>query len=204
MPAGEEGTLLSRYANRRSLRDLLLCGERRFGKLGETTEKATEQFRLIYLSLVQTVGEPARAEASTPLDEQLRTDLLSGDSTKIRAACDRVHADEVGSYRRQFLAVMNDPSAEPRTRVSAGEALGYLGDPRFRADAWFLPDEELWGFVEIPAGLFIMGSDRQQRGVRSATDFGVHDVELPAYYIARDPVTLARVAPISRLERGGH
>ena len=31
--------------------------------------------------------------------------------------------------------------------------------PGFRADAWFLPDDELLGFVEIPAGQFVMGSD---------------------------------------------
>ncbi len=29
----------------------------------------------------------------------------------------------------------------------------------FRFDAWYLPDEELLGFVEIPAGSFVMGSN---------------------------------------------
>ena len=29
----------------------------------------------------------------------------------------------------------------------------------FRPDAWFLPDDDLLGFVEIPAGPFLMGSD---------------------------------------------
>ena len=37
--------------------------------------------------------------------------------------------------------------------AGAAELLG------FRADAWFLPDDELLGFVEIPAGPFVMGSD---------------------------------------------
>ena len=37
-------------------------------------------------------------------------------------------------------------------RCQAGEVLGQFGDPRFRAEAWYLPDEPLLGFVEIPAG----------------------------------------------------
>ena len=37
-----------------------------------------------------------------------------------------------------------------------------LGDlPGFRSDAWFLPDEGLLGFVEVPAGPFLMGPRQQ-------------------------------------------
>ena len=32
---------------------------------------------------------------------------------------------------------------------------------QFNRDAWNLPDDELWGFVEIPAGVFTMGSDKK-------------------------------------------
>ena len=46
-----------------------------------------------------------------------------------------------------------------RDRAQAGEALAQFGDPRFRADAWYLPDEPLLGFVEIPAEPFLMGSE---------------------------------------------
>ena len=38
-------------------------------------------------------------------------------------------------------------------------ASGDAALPGFRADAWFLPDDDLLGFVEIPAGPFLMGSD---------------------------------------------
>ena len=48
-------------------------------------------------------------------------------------------------------------------RAEAGVALAHLEDPRFRADAWYLPDEPLLGFVEIPPGPFLMGSDRHTR-----------------------------------------
>ena len=56
-----------------------------------------------------------------------------------------------------------------------------LGDPRFRADAWYLPVDPLLGFVEVPAGKFRMGEGEK-----------THDVELPRYYIARWPVTVAQ------------
>ena len=31
--------------------------------------------------------------------------------------------------------------------------------PGFRPDVWFLPDDEMLGFTEIPAGPFVMGAD---------------------------------------------
>ena len=37
--------------------------------------------------------------------------------------------------------------------------LARLDNPRFRADAWYLPAEPLLGFRRIPAGAFLMGSD---------------------------------------------
>ena len=68
-----------------------------------------------------------------------------------------------------------------------------IGDPRFRADAWYLPDEPLLGFVEIPAGPFLMGSD-DRRGYSAVDEEASpqHEVTLPAYYIARYPVTVAQ------------
>ncbi len=69
--------------------------------------------------------------------------------------------------------------------------------PGFRSDAWFLPDEELLGFIEIPAGPFLMGSD-------AAIDAQAFDIErwsqaraqgtvdLPAFYIGRYEVTVAQ------------
>jgi formylglycine-generating enzyme required for sulfatase activity len=70
--------------------------------------------------------------------------------------------------------------------------LASLGDPRFRADAWYLPDEELLGFVEIPEGPFLMGSDRSKDPGASADEIDQHSLTLPTYYIARYPVTVAQ------------
>ncbi len=66
-----------------------------------------------------------------------------------------------------------------------------------RADAWFLPDDELLGFVEIAAGEFVMGGeaavdalafDNERWSTRSA--YGT--VQLPDYYVGRFEVTVAQ------------
>ncbi|MCI5138979.1 MAG: hypothetical protein D3922_11325 [Candidatus Electrothrix sp. AR1] len=69
-------------------------------------------------------------------------------------------------------------------RVAAGNALARLGDPRFRPDRWFLPEKDLLGFVEIPAGEFLMGDD----GDKNASP--QHRVQLERYFIGRYPVTV--------------
>ena len=68
----------------------------------------------------------------------------------------------------------------------------------FRADAWYLPDDKLFGFVEIPGGQFVMGSDpsidplaydnERWSPVRAQ---GV--VELPTFYIGRYEVTVGQL-----------
>lgn len=75
--------------------------------------------------------------------------------------------------------------------------------PGFRADLWNLPDDSSLGFVEIPAGVFLMGSnpaldrfafenerwsDTQRQGA----------LELPAYFIARFEVTQAQYAAFAK------
>ena len=69
--------------------------------------------------------------------------------------------------------------------------------PQFRSDAWFLPDEELLGFVEIPAGPFLMGSDPSVDALafeseRWAPGQVQGAVELLTFYIGRYEVTVAQ------------
>ncbi len=69
--------------------------------------------------------------------------------------------------------------------------------PGFRADAWFLPDDDLLGFVEIPTGPFLMGSDskldpRAFENERWSTSSDQGTVEQSAFYIGRYEVTVAQ------------
>lgn len=69
--------------------------------------------------------------------------------------------------------------------------------PGFRPDAWFLPDDELLGFVEIPAGPFRMGSDPGIDRLafdneRWSASSNQGTVELPVFYIGRYEVTVAQ------------
>ena len=88
-----------------------------------------------------------------------------------------------------------------RERAEAGSILAQLGDPRFREDAWFLPDDPLLGFIEVPAGSFLMGTREDDipalmerlGGERSyEQEIPQHTVELPMFYMARYPVTHAQ------------
>lgn len=81
----------------------------------------------------------------------------------------------------------------------------------FRDDVWFLPDDELLGFVEIPAGTFIMGSDPAVDGMAYANERWSARrrqgrATLPAFYIARFETTAAQYAAHVRdagIERAG-
>jgi formylglycine-generating enzyme required for sulfatase activity len=75
--------------------------------------------------------------------------------------------------------------------------------PGFRADAWFLPDEELLGFVEIPAGPFTMGSDPAVDPLafdveRWSVSSGTGTVDVPPFYIGRYEVTVAQYTAFVR------
>lgn len=83
--------------------------------------------------------------------------------------------------REYLLQVMRNPARPAWKRVVAGNALEAIGDPRFLADFWYLPDEALLGFVEVSAGPFLMGEGRRLR-----------KIVLPTYYIARYHVTGAQ------------
>lgn len=67
----------------------------------------------------------------------------------------------------------------------------------FRADAWFLADDELLGFVEIPAGTFIMGSNpildsMAYENERWSNQRRQGSVQLPAFLISRFETTVAQ------------
>jgi len=67
----------------------------------------------------------------------------------------------------------------------------------FSDQAWYLPDDELWGFKKIPEGPFVMGSnpaiDRMAfENERWSNTRRQGSVELPLYFIGRFEVTIAQ------------
>jgi formylglycine-generating enzyme required for sulfatase activity len=94
--------------------------------------------------------------------------------------------------RTRLLDIMEGNRLPAVERAQAGFSLAALGDPRFDGNM-FLPHEPLLGFVHIPKGKFIMGSD-------SNTDEQAYDDEPPQhklnipyeYYLARYPTTVAQ------------
>jgi len=125
-----------------------------------------------------------------PVDmaEELLAELFSGDRTRSREALACLHewqrdADDplFRALLEVLVATTRDPARSVWERTSAGEVLAAVGDPRFRQDAWNLPDLPLLGYIEIPEGPFPMGDGKDQ-----------HEVTLPSYYIAIYPVTVSQ------------
>jgi formylglycine-generating enzyme required for sulfatase activity len=79
----------------------------------------------------------------------------------------------------QATQVLRDADRQWFTDTLRAELSQFGG--RLRADAWYLPDEPLLGFVKIPTGPFLTGEGKEQ-----------HEVFLPRYYISRYPVTVAQ------------
>lgn len=99
-----------------------------------------------------------------------------------------------------WMSLQEEPSGAPIEMERLSRLTASLGDlPGFRSDAWFLPDDELLGFVEIPGGPFLMGSD-------PAIDAQAFDNEwwpganprailnIPTFYMGRFEVTVAQFA----------
>lgn len=94
-----------------------------------------------------------------------------------------------GSAAQGLIARMRSGQLSAGQRVAAGNELARLGDPRFDPGAWYLPKEPLLGFVEIPAGPFLLGSDAVQDATAYPDETPQHSIILPRYYIGRYPVT---------------
>lgn len=91
-----------------------------------------------------------------------------------------------------IAALQSDESLNPKQRAEVGNVLAELGDPRFDAEHWHLPKEPGLGFVHIPEGAFVMGSDPQVDSQAYHDEQPQHQVTLPEYWLARYPVTVAQ------------
>ncbi len=77
-------------------------------------------------------------------------------------------------------------------RHTAGQCLGTLGDPRFDASRAFLPRGDSLGFIRIPAGPFLFGSDPKQDGEASSREQPQSRLKLDEYWMGQWPVTVAQ------------
>jgi formylglycine-generating enzyme required for sulfatase activity len=112
------------------------------------------------------------------------------------------HRAKVERIRQWLTCTLAHGALLPVDRVQAGDVLARIGDPRFRAEAWYLPDEPLLGFVEIPAGAFRMGSSKRRDRLASDSEAPSHQLTLPRYYMARYPVTVTQFRAF--VEASGH
>ncbi|MGH8631750.1 MAG: NACHT domain-containing protein, partial [Burkholderiales bacterium] len=118
--------------------------------------------RLVYLSgdtdkPLALVGELCPVQTSDD-ETSWRKAGLAGDALleigTSRAGDSALGLDLLTRVRDRLVSLLVGGHLSPRERAAAGSTLGRLGDLRFHADARFLPDEPLLGFVEIPAGSF--------------------------------------------------
>jgi len=96
--------------------------------------------------------------------------------------------------KRWLLKLMRSERLSATERVLAGDNLTVLGDARFNSELWYLPNESLLGFVEIPAGEFMMGSDKRRDKDADKVEKPQLRISLPRYYLALWPVTVAQFA----------
>ncbi|MDS4042283.1 MAG: SUMF1/EgtB/PvdO family nonheme iron enzyme, partial [Candidatus Competibacter sp.] len=151
--------------------------------------------------------EPTLLAASLAPDPAAFADAVRRANPTLAAQClrelgapDAKTTNEVNVVQQDLLRLMSDPKVHLRARLAAGEALGWLGDPRFEAvevDGWrvLLPP-----LAPIPAGPFRMGSSRWEvwwlgrRGFPARDELPRHRVQVPAFAIGRYPVTNAEFA----------
>ena len=113
----------------------------------------------------------------------------SVDTAKV-AARDKAKLDRT---RKWLCKVVEGDALPARLRVEAGDVLAAIGDPRFRSCAeWCLPADDMLGFVEIPAGPFLMGSDKARDEDPFSRELPQHQVTLPDFLMARFPVTVGQ------------
>ena len=164
--------------------------------VGEAPWREVSLLTLGYLGLVQQRDQAAGAV----LGELLRrAPGPSGEAAILagEAVADMGRGAIAGECRERIVAALlttmrNDQTVKPTRRAAAGKALAALGDPRFDPNLWWLLKESDLGFVEVPAGPFLMGSDPEDDLNSIESEQPRHELTLPAYWMGRFPVTVGQ------------
>jgi formylglycine-generating enzyme required for sulfatase activity/predicted ATPase len=158
-------------------------------------------------TLWQLVGELCFREPDPdrPGEEDVWGALVAGRflaETADPEGVSEANRDRLERVRRWLVALLGSPHLPAVERAAAGESLARIGDPRFDPAQWYLPAGPLLGFVEIPAGAFLMGSDMQADPQGYNDETGQHELMLPGCFMARWPVTLDQFGAF--LDASGH
>jgi formylglycine-generating enzyme required for sulfatase activity/ABC-type dipeptide/oligopeptide/nickel transport system ATPase subunit len=210
---GRTGGLLERYLSKRRRYSLLerLLTFPSSEEAGEGSDRALfSGLRLSEMEVyIRIAGTVETAEAFVELPTDLLEEMMSGDPARVKEAVARLDETDNGSdgpmhgrLRDALMKTMQDPALSAKNRTGAGDGLAALGDPRFRSDIWFLPDDGMSGFVEIPEGPFTMGTEEKdlpQLLKRLGGDEALYQRETPQhestvgmFYMSRYPVTVAQ------------
>lgn len=104
---------------------------------------------------VRTVKIRDSAYVIENIETHILQDLLHEDLAIIESACNKIATQVRPEYKKYLLAFLQSSGNPWRQRVSAGDALGFLGDPRFEGQRpW--ENEDHW--IDITAGEFYRGS----------------------------------------------
>ncbi len=102
------------------------------------------------------------------------------------------HRRRLGQLQERLAALLVSSELPAEERALAGEHLARLGDPRFDAEAWYLPVDPTAGFLAIAGGEYLIGSDTQKDPDAIDTEQPQHRVQLSPFWLARCPVTVAQ------------
>ena len=163
--------------------------------MGSDAAKSAREF-IVGLSLL---GEGSNARFSA-------AELAGTAALEWRESGDALKAD----CAKRIVELLGDEDSlkdsKPVIRARAGDRLAKLGDPRFDPQRFYLPNDELLGFVRIPADAdFMIGTRAKDFGrVMETVDASkdgknffkaeINDELTPTseFYIARYPVTVAQ------------
>ncbi|MEP7199466.1 MAG: SUMF1/EgtB/PvdO family nonheme iron enzyme, partial [Chloroflexota bacterium] len=105
------------------------------------------------------------------IDGKILSGLLGNDKRRFNAALIQIESLNKDAYIRRLLEVIEDYTKYPATtRVAAGNALAYLGDPR-----------EFDEMAPVPAGKFLYGENHEIRNIARPFHIGKYPVTNQQY-----------------------
>ncbi len=153
---------------------------------------------------VLTQDDWERAILAGEMLREIKVKSLAGSESLLNM---KAHID---TWLLAAMAADSQTHAPPRLRVTAGEVLSAIEDPRFDPNLFYLPfaEDGLAGFVHVPAGTFHMGTRKadfdglKKRLGASEDEINDQPCTLREFYVARYPVTVAQYRAFAKATAG--